>query len=61
MDSRTVIKRLEADGWYLVNVKGDHYQFKHPEKKGRVTVPNPQKDVPCGTLKSIEKQSGIKF
>jgi predicted RNA binding protein YcfA (HicA-like mRNA interferase family) len=28
---------------------------------GRVTVPHPVKDLKIGTLKSIEKQSGIKF
>ncbi|MCP4110284.1 MAG: addiction module toxin, HicA family [Desulfobacteraceae bacterium] len=39
--------------------KGSHIQFKHPEKSGRVTVPHPKKDF--STLKSIEKQSGIKF
>ena len=35
---REVIKMLEADDWYLATTKGDHRQFKHPVKKGRVTV-----------------------
>lgn len=35
---REVIRLLEEDGWYLIAVKGDHRQFKHPVKKGRVTV-----------------------
>jgi predicted RNA binding protein YcfA (HicA-like mRNA interferase family) len=35
--------------------------FKHPGKSGRVTVPHPYKDLPIGTLKSIERQSGIKL
>jgi predicted RNA binding protein YcfA (HicA-like mRNA interferase family) len=35
--------------------------FKHPRKKGRVTVPHPERDIPIGTLKSIEKQSGLKL
>lgn len=59
MQSREVIKTLEADGWELKRVKGDHHQFKHPTKKGTVTVPHPQKDVPTGTLKSIWKQAGL--
>ncbi|MEE3417611.1 MAG: type II toxin-antitoxin system HicA family toxin, partial [Prevotella sp.] len=25
-----VIKLLEADGWFLVAIKGDHRQYKHP-------------------------------
>ncbi|MFQ5693267.1 MAG: type II toxin-antitoxin system HicA family toxin [Nitrospinota bacterium] len=61
MDSGDVIDRLLADGWYRVAQKGSHVQFKHPEKKGRVTVPSPRRDIPIGTLKSIERQSGIKF
>ena len=59
MDSREVIARLEADGWQRVVQKGSHLQFKHPVKPGRVTVPHPRKDLPAGTLKSIEKQAGI--
>lgn len=59
--SREVIKRLEADGWYLVNVVGSHHQYKHPTKKGRVTVKHPDKDIPLKTLKSIERQSGLVF
>ena len=61
MDSREVIVALKKDGWYEVNQAGSHKQFKHPEKKGRVTVPHPKRDIPGGTLKSIEKQAGIKF
>ncbi len=59
--SREVIKLLEADGWHEVGCSGDHHQFKHPEKPGRVTITHPKKDLPKRTLKSIEKQSGLKF
>lgn len=61
MDSRQIIKRLEADGWSKAAQSGDHVQFKHPTKSGRVTVTHPRKDFPIGTLKSIENQSGIKL
>ena len=61
MDSREVIKALRRDGWYEVNQAGSHKQFKHLKKKGRVTVPHPQRNIPLGTLKSIEKQAGIKL
>ena len=33
-----VIKMIEADGWYLVAMKGSHPQEKHPTKPGRVTI-----------------------
>ena len=59
--SREVIKMLKADGWYEVSCVGDHHQFKPPTKPGRVTVRHPVKDMYTGDLKSIEKQSGIKF
>jgi predicted RNA binding protein YcfA (HicA-like mRNA interferase family) len=60
MKARDVIKRLEADGWCLVPSKGGHRQFKHPTKRGRVTVAGKlSKDVPLGTLKSIWKQAQI--
>lgn len=59
--SREVIKKLKADGWYEVNCVGDHHQFKHPTKKGKVTITHPRKDIPIKTLKSIENQSGVHF
>lgn len=59
--SREVIKMLLDDGWYEVNVTGSHHQYKHPSKKGRVTVKHPDKDIPQKTLHSIEDQSGLSF
>ena len=59
--SREVIKMLLDDGWYHVNTVGSHHQYKHPTKKGRVTVKDPVKDIPLKTLKSIERQSGLSF
>ena len=61
MNSRQIIKALKKDGWFEVAQKGSHIQFKHSDKKGRVTVPHPKKDLPKGTVTSIERQSGIKF
>ncbi|WP_439239080.1 type II toxin-antitoxin system HicA family toxin [Lonepinella sp. BR2919] len=58
MDSRTAIKMIEKDGWYFVEATGSHHHFKHPTKKGRVTIPHPRKDL--GFLeKSIRKQAGL--
>lgn len=61
MNSRDVIAALHAAGWYEVAQRGSHKQFKHPVKSGRVTVPFPKRDIPLPTLKSIERQSGIKL
>jgi predicted RNA binding protein YcfA (HicA-like mRNA interferase family) len=61
MDSREIIRRLQGDGWFEVAQSGSHKQFKHATKAGRVTVPAPRKDMPPGTLRSIEKQAGIRL
>ncbi|SEH22778.1 type II toxin-antitoxin system HicA family toxin [Rhizobium sp. NFR12] len=59
MKSGDIVSALKADGWYEVARKASHVQFKHPRKLGRVTVPHPKRDIPVGTLKSIEKQAGL--
>ena len=61
MRSRDVIKRLEADGWREVRQAGSHKQFRHGEKPGTVTVPHPKAELGIGTLKSIERQSGVRL
>lgn len=58
MSSKDLMKLLKKDGWYLDRVKGSHYQFKHPSKKGIVTLPHPRKDLPKKTVESIFNQLG---
>ena len=57
--SREIIKILEADGWYEVNCVGDHHQYKHPTKPGKVTIPEHGGDINIDTVKSIKRQAGI--
>jgi predicted RNA binding protein YcfA (HicA-like mRNA interferase family) len=58
---REILAMLEADGWYLVTIRGSHRQFKHPTKSGRVTVAGKlSEDTAPGTLNSILKQAGLK-
>ena len=59
MKSREVIKMLKEDGWYEARTKGSHVQFKHPIKKGLVTVPHPKADLPAKTFSSIKKQAQL--
>lgn len=61
MHSRKIIKALEKDGWYKVGQVGSHVHFKHPTKPGKITVPHPKKEMPIGTLKRIEKDSGVRL
>jgi len=61
VNSREIIRVLEADGWRKVAQKGSHIQLEHPAKPGRVTVPHPSRDIPPGTLRSIELQAGLRL
>jgi predicted RNA binding protein YcfA (HicA-like mRNA interferase family) len=58
VNSKEVIKRLGADGWYRAGGKGDHEKYKHPSKSGHVVVPHPRKDIAIGTLRNIYRQAG---
>ena len=58
---REVIELLLADGWYQVGRRGSHRQFRHPVKKGRVTVnEKPSATLDQEILNSIWKQAGWK-
>ncbi|MGI6657416.1 MAG: type II toxin-antitoxin system HicA family toxin [Desulfobulbus sp.] len=59
LNSKEIIKIIEADGWQLVRVTGSHHHFKHPVKKGLVTIPHPKRILPAGTIKNIMKQAGL--
>ena len=60
MTSREIIGMLDKDGWRLKAIKGDHHQFVHPRKPGKVTVPHPAKDLKRGTVNSILRQAKLK-
>jgi predicted RNA binding protein YcfA (HicA-like mRNA interferase family) len=61
MKVREVIMLIEADGWYRVKARGGHRQYKHPLKRGRVTIAGkPNDDLAPGTLNSVLKQAGLK-
>ena len=58
---RDLVKMLQKDGWYLAYTRGDHRQFKHPTKTGKVTVNKKNNDDLDGSvLQSILKQAGWK-
>jgi predicted RNA binding protein YcfA (HicA-like mRNA interferase family) len=61
MKVRDVIRVLETDGWYLARTRGSHRQYKHPVKRGLVTLAGkPSEDLAPGTLNSVMKQAGLK-
>ena len=58
---REAIKLIERDGWVQVKSRGSHRQFKHPVKRGRVTISGKESDdLAPGTFNSILKQAGLK-
>jgi predicted RNA binding protein YcfA (HicA-like mRNA interferase family) len=58
---RDAIKLIESDGWYLDRTRGSHRQFKHPAKRGLVTIAGkPSDELAPGTLNSILKQAGLR-
>ncbi len=53
MKYRDILKMVEKDGWHLVSQEGSHRQYKHPVKRGRVTIAgHPSKEAAAGTLNS---------
>ncbi len=60
MKIRDIIRRIEGDGWRLHSTVGSHRQYKHPVKKGRVTIAgHPSKDIDPKTLRSVLIQAGL--
>ncbi len=57
---REIVRMLEKDGWVMQKRKsGDHRQFKHPTKPGKVTVRGADSEVlDQFLLNSIFKQAG---
>lgn len=61
MKVRDAIRMLEKDGWVQVRQRGSHRQFKHPTKRGLVTLAGRLSDeLAPGTSNSILKQAGLK-
>ncbi len=58
---KQVIKKLEKEGWIEGRVRGSHHIFTKKGEPKIVVVSTSKKIVPIGTIKNIEKQSGMKF
>lgn len=55
-NSRRIVKRLVAEGFELVSVRGSHYKYAKADRV--VIVPHPKKDLPLGTARAIARQAG---
>jgi predicted RNA binding protein YcfA (HicA-like mRNA interferase family) len=57
---KKIIKLVEKDGWYLVRTTGSHRHYKHPVKKGIVTIAgHPDMEIAKKTLNCVLKQAGL--
>jgi predicted RNA binding protein YcfA (HicA-like mRNA interferase family) len=57
---RESVRLVTDEGWEQVSQRGNHRQFKHATKAGKVTVAGElSDDVPIGTLKSILRQADL--
>ena len=57
--TRELMARLRDEGWFIARKgPGDHVQFKHPTKPGRVTIDTGRREQAIGTLRSIYRQAG---
>ncbi|MDE2796349.1 MAG: type II toxin-antitoxin system HicA family toxin [Gemmatimonadota bacterium] len=57
---RDAMRLLRAAGWYLARTRGSHRQYRHPERRGTVTLAGRMsKDLAPGTWKSILRQAGL--
>lgn len=60
MNGKQAIKTLQANGFKVLRINGSHHILGNGSVK--VTVPvHGATDMKIGTLKSIEKQSGVKL
>jgi predicted RNA binding protein YcfA (HicA-like mRNA interferase family) len=56
---REVVRRLKDDARVIKRRgPGDHVQFVHPDRAGKVPVDMSRREIPTGTLRSIFRQAG---
>jgi predicted RNA binding protein YcfA (HicA-like mRNA interferase family) len=50
---------IKRDGWVHIKSRGSHYQYTHPKKNGKVTIPYHGGDIAPVIIKSILRQAGL--
>jgi predicted RNA binding protein YcfA (HicA-like mRNA interferase family) len=56
---REAIKRIEAAGWELARTRGNHRQYRHPDRPGLVTPGKLSDTLHPKTWASIIRQAGL--
>jgi predicted RNA binding protein YcfA (HicA-like mRNA interferase family) len=50
---------LRRNGFVLVDQRGSHQKWRHPDGRQVIVAQHGSKPIPIGTLKSIIKGSGL--
>jgi predicted RNA binding protein YcfA (HicA-like mRNA interferase family) len=57
---RDAIRLVESEGWYWVRTRGSHRHYRHPVRRGLVTIAGKaSQQLPIATWRSILRQAGI--
>lgn len=59
MKFRELERIIIKEGWVYKDTVGSHCQYIHPLKKGKVTIPRHNGDIPIIVEKSVLKQAQI--
>lgn len=61
MDGKSIIKQLKQEGWQHVSTQGSHYKLKKSGFPPIVVPVHGKKDLRPGTLRNIERATGVKL
>lgn len=61
MDGKSIIKILEIKGFKCLRVRGSHHIMGNGKTKPFPVPVHGSKDLKIGTIKNIERISGVKF
>ena len=52
-------REIMKDGWYFVSQEGSHKHYKHPIKKGKVTITFHARELSTIVERSVKRQAGL--
>jgi predicted RNA binding protein YcfA (HicA-like mRNA interferase family) len=58
-NAQEVVRVLRRNGFVLVDQRGSHQKWRHPDGRQVIVAQHGSKPIPIGTLKSIIKGSGL--
>ena len=59
MKFKEIERIIKNNKWVIVRATGSHCQYKHPDKKGTVTIACHSSDIPKEIIYSILEQANL--